>query len=247
MSQPHGREAWFGGGETLCRLPPAAPSRPYRLILMGPPGVGKGTQAQLICERLRTCHLSTGDLFRAASCDGHPSPAMAAALDAMRRGELVGDDVVIEMVRERAGCLRCQGGFLLDGFPRTAGQAAALQEMFDERGVELDTAILYELPIEEIVARLGGRRTCQACKAVYHVENRPPQTAGVCDKCGGALVQRDDDRPEAIRVRMAAYEAETGPLVKFYANRGRLTRVRADGAPEAIFARTVAQLNGANH
>src|SRR6516165_6028613 len=172
MSSQHHRIGWFQGGDVTCEPMPG--DRPYRLVLFGPPGVGKGTQAELLTQVLGTCHLSTGDVFRAAQCAGEQSPAVREALDAMRRGELVSDALVVALVRERAHCLRCRGGFLLDGFPRTLAQAEALDELLAEQVVSLDAVVDYELPLEEIVARLGGRRTCPGCKAVYHVATRPP-------------------------------------------------------------------------
>jgi adenylate kinase len=211
--------------------------------LLGPPGVGKGTQAQLLSETLSACHLSTGDLLRSAQCQTERSPALQAAVEAMRRGELVPDSVVVDMVRERTGCLRCLGGFLLDGFPRTVAQAEALDDMLTEMGVILDAVLSYELPLKEIVSRLGGRRTCASCKAVYHVEARPPRVAGTCDQCGGPLVQRDDDRPESIRVRMAAYEQSTQPLVDFYLRQAKLVSVPAAGTPEEILDSSLRALN----
>jgi adenylate kinase len=204
--------------------------------------VGKGTQAQLLCDSLRTCHLSTGDLFRAAKCDASPTAAMRAALAAMQRGELVSDELVIAMVRERSGCLHCRGGFLLDGFPRTVRQAEALTEILDEQRLRLDAVLSFELPLDEIVARLSGRRTCGECRAVFHVEAQPPKVADVCDFCGGPLLQRDDDQPEAIRVRMQVYENETRPLADFYAAAGNLVRIPATGTPEQIRDRTLATL-----
>jgi adenylate kinase len=207
-------------------------------VLLGPPGVGKGTQAELLCEALGTCHLSTGDLFRAAQCQTDPSPALRAALEAMRRGQLVPDPVVIAMVRERAGCLRCQGGFLLDGFPRSVPQAEALDAILFEQGVTLDSVLCYELPEEEIVARLSGRRTCSGCKTVYHLVTRLPQVEGVCDVCQGKLVQRDDDQPSVIRVRMRAYSESTQPLIDYYRRLGKLLSIPAVGSPEEILDRT---------
>jgi adenylate kinase len=217
-------------------------NRVYRLILLGPPGVGKGTQAELLNERLQTCHLSTGDVFRAAMCDGQCSGAVATALQAMGRGELVSDELVIDAVRERMRCLQCSGGFMLDGFPRTLKQAKWLAETLKETGVFLDGVISYDLPLEEIVQRLGGRRTCVECKAVYHVTARPPAKADACDRCGGALMQRDDDRPEVVRTRMETYVKETAPLIEFYERRGELISVPATGEPSAIFEATLAAL-----
>jgi len=213
-------------------------------VLLGAPGVGKGTQAELLSERFGACHLSTGDVFRAAKSlnDAERSPAMSAALDFMRRGDLVPDETVLEMVRERVGCLQCQGGFLLDGFPRTVAQAKALQTILHEHDLELDAVVSYELPIAEVVSRLSGRRTCPKCKAVYHVTARPPRQADVCDQCGGTLVQREDDRPASVRVRMEAYEKSTAPLAEFYRQQGRLVPVLAEGSPEQIFERTISAL-----
>lgn len=233
------RQRWISGGELPCVPPPPFTDHPCRMVLLGPPGVGKGTQAKLLCERLRACHLSTGDLFRSARCGGAVSSALREALVAMRRGELVSDEIVIEMVRERAECLQCLGGFLLDGFPRTVQQAIALEEMLSDLNVALDAAICFELPLEEILARLTGRRTCSACQAVFHVTAQPPQVAGWCDYCRAALVQRADDQPEAIRVRMKVYHDETQPLIDFYEQHGKLQRVLATGSPEEIFERTM--------
>jgi adenylate kinase len=151
----------------------------------------------------------------------------------------VPDETVLGIVRERAACLRCQGGFLLDGFPRTVAQAEALDDLLREEGVALDAVLSYELPIERIVARLGGRRTCEKCKAVYHVETLPSKVPGICDRCGGNLIQREDDRPESIHVRMDAYEKSTRPLADFYAKRGLLRTVSAEGTPEEIYRRSL--------
>jgi len=143
------------------------------------------------------------------------------------------------MVSERSGCLSCRGGFLLDGFPRTAAQAVALDELLEQQGVGLDAVLGYELPLGEIVDRLSGRRTCSKCKAVFHVTARPPQKEGVCDLCGGQLIQREDDRPESIRVRMRAYEESTKPLADYYQQSGRQVPIRAEGTPETILERSL--------
>ncbi len=238
------RAAWLQGPGARCNPPPEKAENPWRLILLGPPGVGKGTQADLLREQLHACHLSTGDVFRAASglqeCE--LSPAMKAALEYMRRGDLVPDSIVWEMILERSGCLRCGGGFLLDGFPRTLNQAESLRHQLENQGIALHAVVNYELPLSEIVRRLSGRRTCKQCKAVYHLTGRPSKTADVCDRCGGALFQREDDRPESVRVRLEAYEQKTAPLIKFYRELGLLLSVSAAGTPEEICARTVAVL-----
>ncbi len=241
MSERCERTAWFRGGESCSDAPPR--DRPYRIVLLGPPGVGKGTQAELLGNVLGACHLATGDLFRAAQCQANPTPALRAALEAMRRGELVSDELVIELVRERAACLRCHGGFLLDGFPRTVAQAGALDALLDALNVELDAVVSYELPLEEIVTRLSGRRTCPGCKAVFHVVARPPQAENACDHCGTTLIQREDDRPESIRVRMQAYAASTCPVAEYYARMGKLVRIVASGEPEQILVRSLRALN----
>lgn len=245
MDTKHDRSAWLLGPSTPCRTPAAEVSRPWRLILLGAPGVGKGTQAQLLSERLGTCHLSTGDVLRSAKCQSldHRTSAMSAALDYMKRGELVPDETMLALVRERVGCLRCKGGFLLDGFPRTVAQAEALEKLLRAESLELDAVLDYELPLQEIVDRLAGRRTCQDCRAVFHLVTLPPKSDGICDQCGGKLFQRDDDRPESIRVRLKAYNQSTAPLTDYYRRAGKLVAVSAADSPEAIFERTVSSLS----
>ena len=243
MSAPADRTAWLAGEGATCKTYVPYPERPYRMILLGAPGIGKGTQAELLCERLRTCHLSTGDLFRAAkNRPEEPGPAMKAALGYMQRGELVPDQTVIDMVRERVRCLKCDYGFLLDGFPRTVQQAEALDRMFQEEELVLDAVLNYELPVEEVVERLSGRRTCKGCKTTFHVRTMPPKVEGVCDKCGGELYQREDDRPESIRVRLKAYQESTAPLKDYYAKRGLLITIQAAGTPEQVFEQTIGLL-----
>lgn len=244
MEAPRDRTAWLKGGDATCEAEPTPAPNARRLVLLGAPGVGKGTQAELLSAHLGACQLSTGDVFRAAkSLDAcELSPSMAEALAFMRKGELVPDATVLNMIRERSRCIRCGGGFLLDGFPRTVAQAEALERIFASERIELDGVLSYDLPIEEIVARLGGRRTCARCKAVFHVDGRPPKHSGVCDHCGGELLQREDDRPEAVRVRMEAYRESTAPLAEFYRGKGLLVSIPADGAPEEVFRRTLRAL-----
>lgn len=247
------RAAWLRGPEATCSVKPPQLDRPYRLVLLGAPGVGKGTQAQLLSEHTQACHLSTGDVFRAAKSAGEGksekngglTPAMNVAVACMKAGRLVPDVTVVEMVKERVGCLKCCGGFILDGFPRTVPQAEELEKLLHEQGLKLDGVLDFVMPLEQIVARLSGRRTCVGCKAVYHVTGRPPKVENVCDVCGKALMQREDDKPEAIKIRMSAYEWSTAPLTAFYKARNLLISVEASGTPEEIFARAMAKLDAA--
>lgn len=218
---------------------------PWRLVLLGAPGVGKGTQADLLHQRLGACHLSTGDVFRAAGSqpECNLSPAMRAALAYMRRGELVPDSTVWEMIRERKDCLHCGGGFILDGFPRTLAQANSLEKLLKHEEIALTAVISYELPPEEIITRLSGRRTCEKCKAVYHIVGLPPTVDGQCDRCGGKLFQREDDRPESVKVRLEAYDRNTSSLLKFYEHSGLLRKIAATGSPEEILARTISVID----
>jgi adenylate kinase len=146
------------------------------------------------------------------------------------------------MIRERTGCLHCRGGFILDGFPRTLGQAKSLKDFMDSEGLNLTAVVNFTLPFNEIVARLAGRRTCEKCKSVYHVKERPPKIDGKCDHCDGKLFLREDDRPESIKVRLEAYERSTAPLIEFYKKLDLLVEVAATGAPDDIFENTFAQL-----
>jgi adenylate kinase len=232
--------AWLRSGNAGCDAPTSTPNEVCRLVLLGAPGVGKGTQAELLHQRYGACHLSTGDIFRAAKGlrSNERTPAIESALGNMARGELVPDETVLALIRERVGCLRCAGGFLLDGFPRTVAQAEALEQLLKEQDLPLRAVLDYELPMEEIVARLAGRRVCSNCKAVFHVTS-PQALAETCSHCGGKLYQREDDRPEAIRVRMESYHRSTEPLIAYYRQRNVLLTISASGAPAEIFQRSV--------
>lgn len=245
MSACNDRASWIKGGQAQCSIPAKPRAHPPRLVLLGAPGVGKGTQAELLCAGFGVCQLSTGDIFRASKslCGAECSPALREAISYMNRGDLVPDLTVLNLIRERVRCLNCAGGFLLDGFPRTLPQAEALGELLEENRIRLEAVLNYALPIDTIKARLSGRRTCSQCKLVFHVTARPPKVEGVCDHCGGELVQRADDRPEAIEVRMAAYEHSTKPLLEYYANHGLLRTISATGSPEQIYERTMAILD----
>jgi len=237
-------KAWLEATELKLEPGASTGQRAYRLVLLGAPGVGKGTQAELLSARLGPCHLATGDIFRAAKAldPAKLSPALKEALEYMHRGELVPDDTVVALVRERAHCLRWPTGFLLDGFPRTVPQAEALEQILSAEGLALDAVLNFESPVELIVARLSGRRTCPKCKAVFHIQTRKPKVDNVCDNCGTQLVIRDDDRPEAIRVRLDVYQKSTAPLVEFYRQRGLLLSIPAEGTPEEVYQLTLAAL-----
>ena len=204
-----------------------------RLILFGPPGAGKGTQAKRLEEAYRIPQISTGDILRAAKREGTPMGKKAAAY--MDGGGLVPDDVVIGIIEERLAKQDAQTGFLLDGFPRTIPQAEALDAMLAKRGWKVDRVVSIEVPDADIVQRLSLRRSCPTCGAVYHLQNLPPQQAGVCDKDGAALVQRPDDEATAIATRLQAFHAQTAPLKRYYEDRALLTAVDGTRAPDAVF------------
>ena len=199
----------------------------------------------MLSDRLKACHLSTGDVFRAAkmlTAECQCTPAMVRAVNYMSAGQLVPDETVLSLVVERSRCLQCAGGFLLDGFPRTVVQAEGLERVLTEFKMHLDAVLHYELPLEQIVSRLSGRRTCPKCKRPFHIHAQPPKQAGICDDCNVELFQRDDDRPEAIRVRMDEYKTSTAPLVDYYQRNGRLIGIHAEGTPNQLFERTLEAL-----
>lgn len=238
------RSAWLNGPASPCDSPPSAVGRPVRLVLLGGPGVGKGTQAEMLVGHYGGCHLSTGDVFRhARTSDPHSlSHAMQEAFDRISRGGLASDETVLQIVHERIDCLRCRGGFLLDGFPRTVPQAEALDALLASERIALDAVVAFDLPFERLVARISGRRTCSNCRTIYHVEARPPAHEGRCDRCDAALMQREDDRAEAVAVRLQAYTASTAPLLAYYRTAGLLVEVSAEGSPGDVFARATAAL-----
>ena len=206
------------------------------IILLGPPGAGKGTQAKRLEERYGMVQLSTGDMLRAAVAAGTPLGLQAKAT--MDRGELVADAVIIGMIAERIGAPGSTKGIILDGFPRTAGQAAALDGLLAEAGQFVTAAISLEVEDEAMVARVSGRYTCAACGEGYHDEFKQPATAGVCDKCGGtAFKRRADDNAETVRERLQAYHAQTAPLIAHYDRLSVLERVPAMGSIDGIRAR----------
>jgi adenylate kinase len=195
------------------------------LVLLGPPGAGKGTLAELLGARLGIPHISSGDMFRAAIAAGTALGRQVAAT--IKRGELVSDQLTVALIAERLAADDARRGYLLDGFPRTIAQAEALQEISN-----VSAAIDLDVSDDLAVLRISGRRVCNADGEIYHLGNRPPREAGVCDRCGRALIQRDDDRPAAVRHRLQVYHRQTAPLVAFYAERGLLLAV--DGSPPAM-------------
>ena len=240
MTSLRDRTAWLEGGQAVCLQPPPEVRRTWRLVLLGSPGVGKGTQAEFLSRALGACPLSTGDVFRAAKGRAAPpGSAMAEAQKCMAHGDLVSDETVLALVRERDRCLHCKGGFMLDGFPRTVTQAVALDALLEAQRVRLDAAINYELPTSQVISRISGRRVCPGCKAVYHVTTRPPVRAGLCDHCGTKLVQRPDDTAESVAVRLEAYHAVTTPVADYYRAQGILVSIPANDEPAKIFAHTL--------
>jgi len=193
-----------------------------RLILLGPPGAGKGTQAEVLVEKLNVPQISTGDILRAAVKNGTPVGLQAKAY--MDAGDLVPDDVIIGVVKERLTQPDCKNGYIFDGMPRTIAQAEAL----DAGNVQIDTVLSIEVPDETIINRLGGRRTCPECGIIYHVVTKKPKKEGICDACGTALVIRKDDEAETIKNRLQTYHKETEPLIDYYKAQGKLKEVGGD-------------------
>jgi adenylate kinase len=191
-----------------------------KLILLGPPGAGKGTQAKMLTERFSIPQISTGDILRAAVKEG--TPMGRKAKEYMDAGGLVPDEVVVGIVRDRLLAADCDNGFILDGFPRTVAQADALQDNLEEMDKALDRVISLEVDAEALVERLTGRRTCKECGRGYHVKFDPPREDAICDACGGSLFQRGDDQEETIRKRLQVYAEQTSPLISYYRDAGVL-------------------------
>jgi adenylate kinase len=210
------------------------------VVLLGAPGAGKGTQAAMLAERLGVPHIATGDLFRAAVRDGTEIGREAAAY--MSRGELVPDGITVRMLLERLARRDAAAGAILDGFPRNRGQAAALDEALATRGARVDRAINIEVPADDLVRRLSGRWTCRADGHVYHEVHHPPRVAGRCDIDGSALYQRDDDRVETVRARLAQQLGALGEVIAYYRDRGILGSVDGRASIDAVTAALVAEV-----
>lgn len=211
------------------------------LILLGPPGAGKGTQAALLSQRLGIPHVASGDLFREAMKKGTGWGKKARSY--MERGVLVPDEVTNAMIEKRLKEFDCAQGVILDGFPRTIEQARALEGILAERGKKIDWVLLIQVSEGTLIERLSGRRTCRRCQANYHILFNPPQKEGVCDKCGGDLYQRSDDKEETVRRRVRVYIEETAPLIDRYRGQGLLTEIDGEQGIESVQGRILSALS----
>ena len=204
-----------------------------KIIMLGAPGAGKGTQAKKIADKYQIPHISTGDIFRANIKEGTELGKKAKSY--MDQGLLVPDELTLELIMDRFQNPDCANGYVLDGFPRTIPQAEALTAALEKNGETIDYAINVEVPDENIVARMSGRRACLACGATYHVVYAPTKTEGVCDRCGEKLVLRDDDKPETVKKRLDVYHSQTQPLIDYYTKQGKLVEVDGTQNVDAVF------------
>lgn len=204
------------------------------VVLLGAPGSGKGTQAKRLQAQKNLPHLSTGDMFRANISQGTPLGLEAKKF--MDQGSLVPDSVTVGMLKDRISKPDCAGGFILDGFPRNVAQAEVLEQMLASIGKKTDHVVLFEVPDQEVIRRLSGRRVCSKCGAIYHAEDSPPKKAGVCDSCGSEVIQRADDQVEVISKRVGVYWNETAPMVDFYRNSGKMKTVDATVSPDQVYS-----------
>ena len=212
-----------------------------RFVFLGAPGVGKGTQAEMVSAKYGIQKISTGDLLRAAVAQH--TPLGKEAKQFMDRGDLVPDNVVIGLVKAKVGTPECAKGFILDGFPRTVPQADTLGTLLAAKGLRLDRVMHFVIPREEVINRLSGRRSCSQCPAVYHVEFVPSKQEGICDECGGELVQRSDDRKETVESRLTVYEEQTFPLIDYYREKNVLAELNGSGSVDDVQERLVALLS----
>ena len=212
----------------------------YNIVFVGAPGAGKGTQASMVAQKLNMVHISSGDLFRQALEQRTELGKQVKAY--MEKGALVPDEITIQMVMERLSATDGENGVILDGFPRNLPQAEALDGAVGEQGKAIDKVIYIKVPEEELIKRLSGRWLCRQCQAVYNTVNSPPRIEGKCDKCGGELYQRPDDKPETVKKRLDVYFAETAPLIDYYRRQGTLMTVEGEGSVEEVTRRIVAAL-----
>lgn len=212
------------------------------LILLGPPGAGKGTQAKILTKKYEIPQISTGDILRAAIKDQTPMGVKAKSF--MDSGALVSDEVVIGIVEERLAKSDCMNGFILDGFPRTVVQGDALKKMLQALGKTIDHVISIEVDKEDLLGRITGRRTCRNCGKGFHIRFDPPKVNGICDECGGELYQRDDDSEETMRKRLDVYEKQTAPLIAYYAKESLLRTIHGIGSIDDIQSRLMRELEG---
>lgn len=204
-----------------------------KIIMLGAPGAGKGTQAKMIAETYKIPHVSTGDMFRLNIKNG--TELGMEAKKYMDQGLLVPDELTVRILLDRVAKDDCENGYVLDGFPRTIPQAEVLEEALNKLGDKIDYAIDVEVPDENIIRRMGGRRACVSCGATYHIEHVPPKKEGICDQCGQELVLRDDDKPETVKNRLRVYQEQTQPLLKFYSERGVLRSVDGTQDMQDVF------------
>lgn len=211
-----------------------------KIIMLGAPGAGKGTQAKMIADKYSIPHISTGDIFRANIKNG--TELGMEAKKYMDQGLLVPDELTVKILLDRVANDDCKNGYVLDGFPRTIPQAEVLDNALNELGDKIDFAVNVDVPDENIIKRMGGRRACLSCGATYHIEHVPPKTEGICDKCGQELVLRDDDKPETVKNRLDVYHAQTQPLIEFYTKKGVLKTVDGTVDMKDVFSAIVAIL-----
>jgi len=213
-----------------------------RIVLLGAPGSGKGTQAGAIAKRLGIAHVASGDMFREAQNRGDELGQQVKSY--MEQGLLVPDEITISVILERIAAPDCASGFILDGFPRTLEQAKALDRALGERGEAVDMVLYINVSTEELVKRLSGRFICRNCQTPYHQVTSPPKVAGGCDRCGGELYQRPDDSPETVRKRIEVYSEQTAPLIGYYNEAGKLVEINGEGGIEEVEHRAIATLEG---
>ena len=203
-----------------------------KIVLLGPPGAGKGTQAEILVKKLLVPHISTGDMFRAAISNGTELGKEAKSY--MDKGQLVPDEVTVGIIRDRIAQSDCKEGFLLDGFPRTIAQAAALDDLMRDLSTSLDAVLNISVPLDRLIDRLTGRRMCRKCGTIYHLLYNAPEVENVCDACGGELYQRDDDKEETVKSRLSVYEKQTAPLIEYYEKQGILHTINGDQPINAV-------------